>query len=159
KLNPNSRNAHYNRGAAKKKLGDMDGAVADFDRASELTPALTAEDTPKSTPSSSAYRSIRVDLKSFDAAEEQIILAGDHLRKARTTFYVGLLLNVIGGALISGSQFVPNRGGSLALLISGSVVSAGGSVTMLSSFIPIGRAGHRLKRVKFPNEITVKVPN
>ena len=39
-LNPDNESAYYNRGVAKSKLGNRDGAEADRKRASELDPTL-----------------------------------------------------------------------------------------------------------------------
>jgi len=38
RLNPQSASAYNNRGTARRSLGDLDGAIADFSRALELNP-------------------------------------------------------------------------------------------------------------------------
>jgi tetratricopeptide (TPR) repeat protein len=69
-LNPNNARAYRNRGNAKRNKGDLDGAIADFNRAIELnakhapsaleaTPSATLDATPLATPEPTAAKPSR----------------------------------------------------------------------------------------------------
>ena len=97
------------------------------------------------------------DILEMLPAEKEIIEAGVKLQQARRTFGAGLFLNLIGGGLIAGSGFTSNPKAQLGLLVSGAVTSFVGSIVMLTAVIPVGAAGEKLQKVRFPRSIRVEV--
>ena len=64
-------------------------------------------------------------------------------------FYVGLGCQLLGGTLMGLSQLSTDPNTRNAILFTGAGISGAGGVVMLTAFIPIGRAGIELQKVRF----------
>lgn len=82
-------------------------------------------------------------------AQQLINFAGKKLRQSRTMFYVGLGCQLLGGTLMGLSQLSTDPNTRNAILFTGAGISGAGGVVMLTAFIPIGRAGIELQKVRF----------
>jgi hypothetical protein len=80
-------------------------------------------------------------------AEKAINFAGRQLEKSRTLFYIGLACQVVGGGIMALSALPTNNNPNTTLIIGGSVAGVG-SIVSITAFIPIGRAGIELQKVR-----------
>lgn len=81
-------------------------------------------------------------------AESRLHLAGDQLKKSASVFYVGAALTLV-GALLGGASTAMQGTPQKVMLYSGVGLGAVGSIISITAFIPIGRAGIELKKIKF----------
>ena len=109
-------------------------------------------------PNESTQPNISKDLETFASrydvkprynysAQKEIIQAGRLLEKSRTLFYIGLACQVVGGGIMSLSALPTNSNPNTTLIIGG-VVAGAGSIVSMSAFIPIGKAGIELQKVR-----------
>jgi tetratricopeptide (TPR) repeat protein len=177
---------YRNRGDTKKLTNDLSGALADYEKASEIElekkSGIESEnkgtDSGKASPAKNALvlgdtakpeaetniqqkgkitKGIVVDMSAFNLAEEEIIAAGAELRAARKVFGAGIFFNLVGGGLLAGSAFATEAKVQTGLLIAGTVFSVVGTVVTLCAIIPVGEAGKRLQKVRFPRTVRVEI--
>jgi hypothetical protein len=114
-----------------------------------------SSDSSESTPSEELIilKNPKVDIgqpikpRNHRKAQQLINVAGKKLEQSRTLFYIGLACQVVGGGIIALSALPNNRNPNTTLIIGGTVAGAG-SIVAISAFIPIGKAGIELQKVR-----------
>ena len=182
-VNPNRMSGYKGRVKARQGLNDLAGANADAKVIENLRGGETIvangtmsseevtdiKDEPIHTEDNSKVvsmdsfngmevrKTIEIDMRDFVPAQKEINLAGQQLLNARRTFVVGFLLNIGGAIMMASTAFTDNQKTRVGLGVAGAITTTVGGVVMLTAAIPIGGAGKILKKIEFPQKVSIPV--